>query len=713
MTPATGATPLIALHAAAIDTETTGLDTARDRIVQIGAVALAGDGEIEGASLDLLVDPGIPIPKASSKIHGITDAMVQGAPEFGEAADRLKEYIAGRIVIGHSIGFDLAVLEHESQRSGKTWQKPRSLCVRLLAAVLRPGLPDLSLESIATWLGITIAGRHSALGDAQAAANIFVALVPRLHQRGIRTLAEAEIACLALRTELESGDRAGWVEPVSRPASPAFRMVDPFAYRNRVCDVMGYPPIVVPSAALARGVVVEMVAHGISTVFVSETGKQGQPLTDYGIVTERDVMRRLAARGGSVLDEPVGDFASRPLVSIHAAAFVYRAIGRMDRLNIRHLAVRDEQGRLAGIVSVRDLLKLRASAAINLDDALEGAETPAALAATWATLPAVARALVVEEIDARIIAEIVSEELCAVTRRVAILAEREMLAEGRGAPPCPYVLLVLGSGGRGESLLAADQDNAIVFSEGDPGEDNDQWFAELGGKIAYSLDMVGVPYCKGGVMAKTPEFRGSLAVWKARVGEWVRRSRPQDLLNVDIFFDLRAVHGDTALADELYDHACDLGHAEPGFAKMLGESIVRGEPFTLLGGFRHEDGRIDLKKYGLFPIVAAARTLAIRHGVRARSTKARLHGLLELGIGGDADILSWLTGHSFLLSLMLTQQTTDLNEGIPVSNKIETGKLDPAAYARLKSVLKTLQHVPDVVRSLMFATPRPETSISR
>ena len=146
---------------------------------------------------------------------------------------------------------------------------------------------------------------------------------------------------------------------------------------------------------------------------------------------------------------------------------------------------------------------------------------------------------------------------------------------------------------------------------------------------------------------------------------------------------------------------------------MLGENIVRGEPFTLLGGFRHEDGRIDLKKYGLFPIVAAARTLAIRHGIRARGTKGRLQGLLELRVGGDADILTWLTGHSLLLSLMLVQQTSDLNEGISVSNRIETGTLDHATRARLKSVLKTLQHVPDVVRSLMFATPRPDSSTSR
>ena len=65
MNPPTGATPLIALHAVAIDTETTGLDTTTARIVQIGAVSLFGAEKIDDAPLDLLVDPGLPIPEAS------------------------------------------------------------------------------------------------------------------------------------------------------------------------------------------------------------------------------------------------------------------------------------------------------------------------------------------------------------------------------------------------------------------------------------------------------------------------------------------------------------------------------------------------------------------------------------------------------------------------------------------------------------------------
>ena len=68
MKPATGATPLIALDAVALDTETTGLDTARARIVQVGAIAVSRGRILDGRQIEMLVDPEIAIPSASSRI---------------------------------------------------------------------------------------------------------------------------------------------------------------------------------------------------------------------------------------------------------------------------------------------------------------------------------------------------------------------------------------------------------------------------------------------------------------------------------------------------------------------------------------------------------------------------------------------------------------------------------------------------------------------
>jgi DNA polymerase-3 subunit epsilon/CBS domain-containing protein len=180
---------------------------------------------------------------------------------------------------------------------------------------------------------------------------------------------------------------------------------------------------------------------------------------------------------------------------------------------------------------------------------------------------------------------------------------------------------VLGSAGRGESLLALDQDNALVFAEGAPDGAADRWFARLGTHIADILHEVGVPYCKGGVMARNAQWRGSVATWRARIEDWITRSRPEDLLSVDIFFDLLGVHGEVALADDLWRGAFDAARGNAGFAKLLAEAAGAVEPgLNWLGGFRTAQGRIDLKRAGLFGIVTLARTLAIRHHVVARAT---------------------------------------------------------------------------------------------
>lgn len=704
MKPISGAVPLAALEAVAVDTETTGLDTGTARIVQLAGVAIVLGTARADEMFETLVDPGETIPPASTAIHGIDEDAVRGAPAFAEALQGFEAFRAGRVMIGHSIGFDLAVLEAEAGRAGIAWKKPRTLCVRLLGTIANPRLPEDSLDALAGWLHVKVAGRHSASGDALAAAEIFTALVPHLAARGIKTLAQAERACLALTEKLESAYRAGWAEPVSRPdLSATTGAVDPYAYRHRVRDLMSKPVVIVPEDTKAQAAIEVMTERRISSILVSATGEAGGPVGDYGIVTERDVMRLLAARGADALSVPVGDFASRPIAGIAGGAFVYRAIGRMERLKIRHLAVRDERERLAGVISARDLLRLRAGAAIGLDDAIGAAGSAEEMAGAWATLPAVARMLLAEDLDARLVAGVVSEEIRVMTRRAAELAEAAMQEAGLGPPPCSYALLVLGSGGRGESLLAPDQDNAVVFAEGEPEGPEDRWFAELGARVADTLDAAGIPYCTGGVMARERAWRGSLAQWKHRVDDWVGRARADDLLNVDIFFDQRPVHGELALGAALFEYAFAAAADRPPFAKLMSEKLFdQPSPFTFLGGFQTTEGRIDLKLHGLFPIVTAARALAIRHGIRHRSTRSRLEGLVESGLGNAGEIRSLVAAHALFVALMLEQQGRDLEAGIPVSNRVEIASLSRGRQAELKTALKAAQSVPELVRGLMF-----------
>ncbi len=704
MADATSATPLLALDAVSLDTETTGLDPARARVIEVGCVRLIAGRVDANARFHMLVDPGEPIPEASTKIHGIDAGKLKGAGNFVSVWPELQKFIGGLPVVGHTTDYDLTILANECKRASLKFSPPRSVDVRVLAEIVKPDLSGFGMEQLAAWLDVKMEGRHSALGDAETTARIFAALVPHLREGGIRTFAEAEAACRQMKEIYSARHEAGWADSLASPAQSdserTFARLDSYPYRHRTREVMSSPAHFISGGTKLSAAMQMLLEKKVSSLFVGEN-KNGAPLaSETGIVTERDVLRALAS-GVSALEQSVDSLASRPLITVPAESFVYRAIGRMNRMNIRHLGVVDAAERVIGALSTRDLLGLRAGDAITLGDEIDEAKDVHELGQAWAKLPAVAKALLAEEIDARSVAAIISSELSALTRQASVIAEARMKQAGKGAPPVSYAVLVLGSAGRGESLLAMDQDNAIVFEKGELGGAEDKWFAELGTHIADILHEVGVPYCKGGVMAKNAAWRGSAKIWRERIAEWITRSSPDDLLSVDIFFDFRAVHGDSALAMQLWNDAYDLAKGQTGFLKLLAEAAGPVEPPVGFFGIKTDNGRVDLKKGGLFAIVAAARLLAMRFHVAEHSTKVRLEGVNALKVGGASDLDSLVQAHAVLLENILEQQLMDMALGRAPSNSVELRRLSKARQDQLKHALGGLSSVDEMVRDLL------------
>jgi DNA polymerase-3 subunit epsilon len=178
---------------AVLDTETTGLrPDAGDRVVSL-AVVLLDRGRVRAQeALDVLVDPGRPIPIASQRFHGITDAMVAGAPRIDEVLPMLGRFVANAPLAGHEIAFDLEFLDAEARRTGlpALGEGRPILDTRLISYLIHgPGVSH-SLEAVAERLGVTIQARHSALGDALAAAEILARLIELARRRGIQTLGD-------------------------------------------------------------------------------------------------------------------------------------------------------------------------------------------------------------------------------------------------------------------------------------------------------------------------------------------------------------------------------------------------------------------------------------------------------------------------------------------------------------------------------------------
>jgi DNA polymerase-3 subunit epsilon/CBS domain-containing protein len=679
--------PLLSIDAIAFDSETTGLDTNQARMIQLGAVRIRHGLVDESQTFESMINPGVPIPPESQAIHGIADADVAAAPGFGDVVHEFDEWRQDSVLVGYASGFDLAMLKREMELAGLKWVAPHCLDVRFLVNLLGPNLPDFSLDTIAGWVGVEIQHRHSALGDAVATAAIFVKLIPKLRERGIRTLAEVERACDRFSEASAREAQIGWLDiQQAMNTRTTLARIDSFPYRHRLRDLMSSPPLMIDPDISLRDALAQLIDHRVSSLYVHPKEAGGK----HGIVTERDLLRKMHEIGDTAFALPVRDIAVYPLASLSADAFVYRAIARMKRMNVRHIGVHDHKGRIVGALSARDLLRQRANDAILLGDDIDAAENVGQMSAVWGKIVLVAKSLVAEEVDARDIAAVISRELCALTRQACILAERDMATPA----PCPYAMLVLGSGGRGESLLAMDQDNAIVFAEGEPGGPEDQWFAELGGRVSTMLDAAGVPYCKGNIMASNAEWRRSVEDWHGVVKTWLKRQSPDDILNCDIFFDAVGVHGDIRLANAVLKKAFKRARKSNLFIKLMSINACKNSPpLGLFGRFKLDNGRMDLKMGGIMPLFSTARVLAIRHGIRVQSTPQRFAAVGEF-VDKMQQILQNLTeAHRIIVNVILQQQLLDLEAGIPLSNRVAPASLSPAMRDRLKWAL---QQVPNV-----------------
>lgn len=181
--------PLSGTSFVIFDTETTGLDPVRDAVVQIAAVRIVGGRLLRDETFDMLVDPGRPIPASATAIHGISDGMVSGAPDFATAATAFRSFAADAVIVAHNAEFDMAFLDRQPGRDGHMRDQP-VICTARLSAALYPHTGEHTLDALADRFGVTIAPemRHTALGDALATAEVFLKMLPVLEARGIRTV---------------------------------------------------------------------------------------------------------------------------------------------------------------------------------------------------------------------------------------------------------------------------------------------------------------------------------------------------------------------------------------------------------------------------------------------------------------------------------------------------------------------------------------------
>ena len=155
---------------AIVDIETTGSFAHSNGITEI-AIVLHNGEEVEG-SYETLINPRVPIPKYVASLTGISNQMVEDAPEFSVVAPRIYQLLNNRIFIAHNVNFDYSFIKYHLKQSGIEWNA-RKLCTQRLTRKSFPQLKKYGLENVCRELNIHNENRHRAGGDARATAVLF------------------------------------------------------------------------------------------------------------------------------------------------------------------------------------------------------------------------------------------------------------------------------------------------------------------------------------------------------------------------------------------------------------------------------------------------------------------------------------------------------------------------------------------------------------
>jgi CBS domain-containing protein len=417
-------------------------------------------------------------------------------------------------------------------------------------------------------------------------------------------------------------------------------------------SAIAHPPLTLPLETTIRQALEALDRTGSSPVVVTDPGRRF-PL---GVFTLQDVVRRVALPGVD-LEEPLAAVMTSGLITLPPQATAHQAALTMARNGVRHVVVVDGGGRLVGVVSQDDLFGLQRTGVTRVADALQRAHDMEGLRAAAAGIRGLADGFLARGVNVETLTHYVSTLNDLLTIRVI-----ELTADEHELPPVPMCWIALGSEGRLEQTFTTDQDNGLVFEADEADAERlREALLPFCRAVNERLDACGFLLCRGGVMASNPRWCLTLQAWQSTFSRWMDVPEPEAMLNAAIFFDLRPLHGDAALAERLRSWLLGAAAGRPRFLRQLAAGALLSRP--PLGRFRDfvtprtgaHAHTMDLKIVAR-PFVDAARVLSLAHGIPHTSTAERLRALAEAGHLDTARTAALVEGFHFVHLLRLRSQ---------------------------------------------------------
>lgn len=475
-------------------------------------------------------------------------------------------------------------------------------------------------------------------------------------------------------------------DEIGREQAQAAYLVEASTFRRQIKEIMSTPVV-----TCSADETVEEVADKIAKANVSSLVMVNEADEPIGLVTERHLVTRVLAEKRPAGQTKAIDIAEPVSTHLTPDAFFYQALLTMVRHRLKHLPI-VEENKLAGIVTISDLIKTRSIGTISILQDIEDRDTIPELAAAVAPLNNVLKALMAEKTPVREITAIMNEYYDRLTRKIISIAEKELAEEGFGWPPTEYCFINMGSGGRREQSLRSDLDNAIIFADpqGLTTEQARAYFLALGRRVIDGLVLCGFKRCPGDVMASNPVWCRSLSEWIDTAKTWIEKPNSLNIRHLTIFLDFRALAGEKNLAETLRNRIFDFFVKSPLASHLLAaDELQYRQPLSLTGRFiTRKDGphkgEINLKASACVRMVDCVRLFALRHRIGETSTWDRLDRLAALHILKKEDIEFFSAAYETLMFFRLRENLRKVILGKEADNYLNPDHLTKMERSLLK-----------------------------
>jgi len=442
-------------------------------------------------------------------------------------------------------------------------------------------------------------------------------------------------------------------------------------------SVIMRPAVFVESQETIRAAAAKLGSGGVRALLVALPGDR------LGIVTDADVRAGVGA-GELSPDAPLAQLARSPAPTIPMRQLAIEATVDMLAAGVEHMAVVDGE-QVVGVLSAADLLGLDASSPIGLRHTILRAADQQVLERAVSHLPQQFVALSRAGVPSRDLGRVLSLAHDTVVTRLI-----DFSIWANGPAPMPWAWLDLGSAARREFTLASDQDNALAYATAAP--DADPYFARLGADVNDGLARCGIGIDNNGVMAGNRLWRMAKADWLRTFDECLAQPDESHLVRATVAFDFRPAAGGLGVAADL---AARIRQARehPQFMRLIARAAA-GFPVAL--GFRGQlttdkDGRLDIKRGGIIPLVNLIRYHALSSAVTISPTLDRIDAVAAAGGLDRQEADALREAFEVITRIRFEHHAQLIGAGESPDNLIDPGALPPIARTDLREALLTVR----------------------